>query len=58
MREVDYEHPQCGALLLPDSDLGAKYSGKMFTNNLIAAGIVTVTLIPQSLTSRFLEESE
>jgi len=43
---------------LPILDWGAKYNSKTFTNDLIVAGIVTVMLIPQSLTCRSLAESE
>jgi len=50
--------PNLARRYLPILDWGAKCSGKTFTKDLIAAGIVTVMLIPQSLTSRFSEESE
>jgi sulfate permease, SulP family len=43
---------------LPILTWGAEYSRRTFTNDLIVAGMVTVTLISQSLTSRFSEESE
>jgi MFS superfamily sulfate permease-like transporter len=46
---VWHEHLRPGPRFLSDPGLGAQYTGKTFTNDLIVAGIVTVMLIPQSL---------
>ena len=45
--------PKLARRYLPIPDWGAQYNGKTFTNDLIAAGIVTVKLILQSPSSIF-----